>query len=72
MTTGEENNGDPSSLLNKSACRAKLIQEARDSKFYWRQFEPRVSAETLAMAERALLSWIRNHVSKLPSKGKTI
>jgi hypothetical protein len=61
-----------SSLINRAEVRRKLIQEARDARYYWKQFEPRVSEATLALIERATLDAIRNHVSKLPSKGKTI
>jgi hypothetical protein len=68
----DTNKGRPSSLLNRSTVRAKLIQEARDGRYYWQQFDPRVSEATLDLIERATLSAIRNHVSKLPSKGKTI
>jgi hypothetical protein len=61
-----------SSLINRAEVKRRLIQEARDGRCYWKLFEPRVSKETLALIERATLSAIRNHVSKLPSKGKTI
>ncbi len=67
-------NGDEreSTLINHAEVRRRLVQEARDGRWYWQQFEPRVSAETYAIIERAALDAIRNHVSKLPSKGKTI
>jgi len=62
------------SLLNKAEFKRWIVRLAQDEKFYWRQYGDtvRVSSQTIADAEEALKSWARNHVSKLPSKGKTI
>jgi hypothetical protein len=72
-----ENNG---SLLNRSAVRVKLMQEARDNSpsgvgaYHWNLAGDslRVSKETLDKLERALLSAIRAHVQGLQRKGKTL
>lgn len=60
------------SLINEAACKRALIEEAQSTKFYWKQFEPRVSKEAIEILKRAVRSAIVNHVSKLSSKGKTI
>jgi hypothetical protein len=62
------NNG----IINRAAVRAKLIEHAEDTRFYWRQFKPRVSEATLDKIEAAVSAHIRSIVDRLPSKGKTI
>jgi hypothetical protein len=61
-----------SSLINRAEVRRKLIQEARDNRYHWKLFEPRVSEATLAKIERATLDAVRNHIWQLQAKGKTI
>lgn len=61
-----------SSLINRAEVRRKLIQQAQDTRFYWKQFEPRVSEDTLAKIEASVSAHIRSIVERLPSKGKTI
>ena len=65
-------NGEPSSLINRAECRRKLIQQAQDTRYYWKSIQPRVSDRTLGELEAVVSSWIRSHVAKLPSAGKTI
>ena len=59
-------------VINRAEAKRMFIRVAQDTKFYWTQFEPRVSSDTLNQLQAYAESWIRNHVSKLPSKGKTI
>jgi len=59
-------------VINRAEAKRMFIRIAQDTKFYWKQFEPRVSSDTLNQLQAYAESWIRNHVSKLPSKGKTI
>jgi hypothetical protein len=62
----------PSSIINRTEAKKRLIRAAQADRYYFLQFEPRVSGKTLDDLEAYAESWIRNHVSKLPSKGKTI
>lgn len=61
-----------SGLINRAEVRRKLIQQAQDTRFYWRQFQPRVSEATLDKIEASVSAHIRSIVEKLPSAGKTI
>ncbi len=70
MTT----NGQPSHLINRAACKARLVQHAMDTRYYWKQQWRgiRVSEQTLAKLEASVSAHIRSIVEQLPSKGKTI
>ena len=61
-----------SSLINRAEVRRKLIMQAQDIRYYWKQFQPRVSKATLDKIEANVSAHIRSIVEKLPSKGKTI
>ena len=63
------------SLLNRAACKTKLIEHAIDTRYHWQMVgrsSIRVSKATLDQLEAVASAWIRNHISQLPSKGKTI
>ncbi len=60
------------SLINRAEVKRKLVQQAQDTRFYWKQFEPRVSSATLDKIEAAVSAHIRSIVEGLPSAGKTI
>src|ERR1043166_7889949 len=64
------------SLINRAACKAKLVEHAADTRYYWGSVVGRdginVRKDTLDQIEAVVSAWIRGHVEQLPSKGKTI
>jgi hypothetical protein len=61
-----------SSLINRAEVRRKLIQQARDTRYYFQTFTPRVSEATLEKLEAIIGAEIRSIVERAPSKGKTL
>ena len=68
MSDTNKHNG----LINRAAVKSKLIEHAQDTRYYWKQFDPRVSGATLDKIEALVGAAIRDIVQKLPSKGQTI
>ncbi len=59
--------------INRAYCKRMLIQQARDTRYYWMSVDNiRVSKETLDRLAAGVSASIRSIVEKLPSKGKTI
>lgn len=61
-----------SSVINRACAKRRLKELAKAERYYFTTFEPRVSSSTLDDLEAACEAWMRAHVQKLPSKGKTI
>lgn len=57
------------SVINRTEVKRRLLQFAKDTRSHC---FTRVSEETLTNIEATVEARIRNHVTALPSKGKTI
>lgn len=63
-------------LTNRAEIKRKLIQQARDTSYYWgvllKDKDIRVSKDTLLDAEAHMCAWVRSRVERTQQKGQTL